>query len=279
MELDDLVEKIRRFPKQSVEQRQTFIGALVTIHPTLNVPWGPGWTFKRARNLQSLQIPASVDDVIWPKDRPAELGRANPAGLRVLYLADRRDTALREVRVNEGWVAVAEFQIRPEQSIFICPIGEISQIIRTGRGFLSGDASNLMSDMLNACPLAASRSLVLTDAFLYEQMTGQDDYHLSSTVARAIFDKLSNVSAVAYTSRRQQGGINFAIKSDTFWDSWGLTSVRRGYAEHLALGFYRLTRITGVTGIFHSGKFEWEVTEKDEEMRIILAPQYSPVAK
>ncbi|MBA3572500.1 MAG: RES family NAD+ phosphorylase, partial [Pyrinomonadaceae bacterium] len=253
MQLDELVAKIAGFTKQTGSEQRAFIDQLVKIHPTLNVRWGPGWRYRRARQLDVGEIPQTVDDVIWPKGAPAKVGRANPKGFRVMYLADRRDTALREARVHQGWVAIAEFQIRPQQAVFICPIGELSQIVRTGRGYMSGDSSKTLSDMLNACPLQQSRALIITDAFLYEQMTGHEDYDMSSRVASAIFDKLPNVSGIAYSSRRQLGAINFAVRADTFWQSWALTSVRRAFAEHLALGFYRLKQVTGVTGVYQSG--------------------------
>ncbi len=277
MPLDELVERIGSFPRLSVDQQRAFIDELVAIHPTLNVSWGPGWRYRRARRLEADEVPHTVDDVIWPKGAPAKLGRGNPEGFRVMYLADRRDTALRETRVDQGWVAIAEFQIRQGQAVFIAPIGELSQIVRTGRGFLSGDGSKTLSDMLNACPLHQSRSLLITDAFLYEQMTRSDDYHVSSRVAAAIFHKLPNVSAIAYSSRRQLGAINLAVRADTFWQSWGLTSVCRAFADHLALGFYRLKQVTGVTGVYRSGKFEWEENSTNEEAVNLLDPPYFPI--
>ena len=274
MELDELTAKIARFAKQTLDEQKAFIDELVQIHPTLNVRWGSGWRYRRARRLDPGEIPRTVDEVIWPKNTPAKLGRANPEGFRVMYLADRRDTALREARVEEGWVVIAEFEIRAGKSVFICPIGELSQIVRTGRGYLSGAASKTLSDMVNACPLDESRSLIITDAFLFEQMTGQ--YDLSSRVATAIFDKLPNISGIAYSSQRQIGAINFAVRADTFWQSWGLTSVRRAFAEHLALGFYRLKDATGVTGVYQSGKFEWEQNPTNEEATNLLDPPYFP---
>jgi hypothetical protein len=276
MDLGELVDQIHRFPQLDRSEQYALIDKLVAIHPTLNVHWGPGWRFRRSRILESNEIPQTVDDVIWRKNAPARLGRANAEGFRVLYLADRRDTSLREVDVSREWVAIAEFEIRPEHAIFVCPIGELFQIVRTGRGFLSGDASNALSKMLNACPLHESRSLVITDAFLYELMTGHDEYEISSYVSGAIFKKLKQVSAIAYTSRRQLGAINLAVRVDSFWQDWGLRSVRRAYAEQLALGFYKLSKVTGALGVFNSGKFEWKKDSGHEEAVHLLSPLYYP---
>jgi hypothetical protein len=276
MALDELVARINGFPKLTLSEKQLFIDKLVSIHPTLNLHWGPGWRFRRARPLRSEQIPETVGDVIWRNGVPARIGRANAEGSAVMYLADRRDTALREARVDRSWVVVAEFEIRPEHAIFIAPIGEFLQIGRTGRGFLSGNASDGISSMLNASPNREARSLIITDAFLYEQMVGHDDYELSSYLSGVIFKKLSQVSAIAYTSRRQLGAINLAVKTETFWDDWGLRSARRAYAKHLALGFYELSQVIGVTGVYESGKFQWEEQSSDEEAVHLLNPPYVP---
>jgi len=276
MDLDELVARIRRFAESRRSEQQAFINELVAIHPTLNVRWGPGWRFRRARILESNEIPQTIDDVIWPKNVPAKLGRANTEGFRVLYLADRRDTSLREIGVTREWVAIAQFEIRPEHAVFICPIGELFQIVRTGTGFLLGAASDEVSSMVNVCPIHEARSLVITDAFLYDLMTGHNHYEVSAYISAAIFKKLNHVSAIAYTSRRQLGAINVAVRVDTFWQDWGLGSVTRAYAEHLVLGFYRLEKVTSVVGIFKSGRFQWNEDSSDEEAVHLLAPLYFP---
>ena len=252
--LADLVREINRFATMEESEKRALISRLVKIHPMLSLKWGPGHQFRRVRKFSSGVTPQHVDEIIWRQDAPATLGRANPKGFSVMYVADRQDTALREARINADWVTISEFQIRPGSSIFIYPIGELLQIVRTGRGFLSGDASDGISAMLNACPHEEAQSLLLTDAFLFEQLVGHDDYELSSFVAMEIFSKSDHITAIAYSSVRQLGAINLAIKADTFWHSWGLTSLRHGYAEHLARGFYQLSRITRANGICKSGK-------------------------
>jgi hypothetical protein len=139
-DLDELVTKIRRFDDLPLSEQQVFIEELVDAHPKLSLQWGPGWPFRRARALHKNEIPKKVDDVIWSNKIPAKIGRANPKGFPMMYLADRRDTALREARIERGWAVVADFEIRPQRAIFICPIGELFQIARTGRGPLAGEA-------------------------------------------------------------------------------------------------------------------------------------------
>lgn len=278
MDIDELTLGINNFRKLSLVEKYGFIDKLVATHPILNLEWKGGHHFRRARKLNFDEWPKTVEDVIWRKDATAQLGRANPEGFQVLYVADRLDTALREVDVAQiDRVAIAEFVIREGQSIFVCPIGEMLQIARSGRGFLSGDSSGGISNFLNACPIHEARSLLLADAFLYEQMVGQDNYKISSRVAMSIFNKRSEVTAVAYSSRRQRGAINWAIKAEGFWENWGLVSSRRAIAEHLALGFYKLSDVANVTGITNSGEFRWEGESGDNDTKILLHPPYFPV--
>src|SRR5207248_3341605 len=122
-------------------KQQTLINRLVSVHPTLNLHWGPGWKFKRARRLKPDEWLQTVSDIIWRTEPSPQTGRANAAGVPMMYLADRRDTALREGRVDSSYAAIAEFEIRPKCSVYIAPVGELAQIARSGRGFLSGDVS------------------------------------------------------------------------------------------------------------------------------------------
>lgn len=273
MALPALLRRIQEFPSLSLIGKQTFIDDLVSIHPTLNLEWGPGHYFRRARKLDPGQILENVDDIIWPKNAPAKIGRANPAGFQVLYLSDHHYTALREINVEHEWAAIAEFEIRKGCKIHICPIGEMYQIVRTGRGFLLGDPSDTISNMLNACGPDESKSLVITDAFLHEQMVGHDDYEISSHVAAAIFKKLNHVSAIAFSSRRRPGALNLAVRTDTFWGAWGLLSTRRVYADHLAFGFYRFSETSNVSGIYNSGKFVWKKASNDDS-HLLLDPPF-----
>jgi hypothetical protein len=110
------------------------------------------WRYRRARSIEAGQVLWDVSELIWRGDQPAKLGRANPVGFPVLYLADRRDTALSEIRLDEGEVGLTEFRIRPDRAARVAPIGEMATIQRTGRGYLAGADAAPISDLINACP-------------------------------------------------------------------------------------------------------------------------------
>jgi hypothetical protein len=278
LSLAEVTASIAEFQSTSLEGKQAIIRRFISVHPIMSLQWGQNWRYRRVRILGEEEVPATVDELIWRKNVPARLGRANPDGFQVLYLADRLDTALREVGADKHHVVIAEFQILSGQSIRVAPVGELAQIQRTGRGFLSGQASSEITRLINACEPEEAKSLLITDAFLLECLTNpDDDYKVSSTVARGIFDKDGAIMAVSYPSRRQFGAINFAVRVECFWNSWGLSSVRRGEAIHLAQGYYRLAEITHVDGITNAGNLRWR-TEPDEcEIAVSqLSPLWTP---
>jgi hypothetical protein len=268
MPLPELLALVEAFPLMSMADKKVALSRLVATHVTINMHWGAGWTYRRARRLEPNIRPETVDELIWRKGVPAQLGRANPPGFQVLYVADRRDTALREARVASDPAVVAEFAIRDGRTTFVAPVGEFAQIQRTGRGYLSGNASDAVTDMLNACSRDDGLSLVITDAFLQECFLTDDSYELSSHIAQEIFAKIPAISAVVYPSRRQQGGLNFAVRVDTFWQIWALVGVRYGHAQHLACGYYRLTNCQAVQGVYRNGTLLWCDVADNEGRRL-----------
>lgn len=277
LSLDEVVELVRGFTGLELADRKAVIKRLVAVHPTISLEWGLDWRYKRARRLSGPALPETVDELIWRKDVEASLGRANPEGFQVLYLADRMETALQEARVIDDAAVISDFRIQEGHSVRVAPIGELAQIHRTGRGYLSGDTSKVVQDMLNACDIDEARSLLITDAFLLDCFVGHDDYELSSHVAMSIFDKNPNVSVVAYPSRRQIGAVNFAVRVETFWQDWGLVMVRHGQARHLAHGFFKLNDVKRVDGIYNSGQLRWADAPEGERIGYLLDPLYVPL--
>ena len=259
------------FPKMAAPEKKAVITRLVGIHPIFNVDWGKGWRYRRGRKLADGDMPRTVDELIWRKDAPAQLGRANPAGFQILYVADRPDTALAELRVENDAVVVADFVIQDDRSIRVAPVGEIDLIIRTGRG----DHSGVVTDALNKCDFQEAQLLAIADAFLAHCLTGHDDYEISSHVASSIFAKNNEISAVCYHSRRRYGAINFAVRTERFWEDWALSSVSYGKARHIAMGHYDYQRTKSVRGIYNDGRLVWD-DESDPRGYMPLEPAFTP---
>lgn len=271
--LAEMVDLVNAFSGMTSWDKKVSIERLVDMHPILNLEWGPGWRYRRCRKLTDGDLPSHVDQLIWHQGVPATLGRANPGGYPVLYLADRPDTALAEARVTRGLAVIADFIIQPGKQIRVAPIGELAKIQRTGRGFLLGEESDAVSRYLNACSPEQAKSLLIADSFLLDCLVGHDDYNISSHVALALFNKRPEVSAVAYPSRRQYGAINFAVRVEGFWDAWALSSVRFGFAQHLAMGYFDMPINKAVDGIYNGGRLKWQDMSGEQEY-FILEPAY-----
>ncbi len=275
--LDELAASIRDFPLLEVRDKQALIRRLVNRHPILCLQWGSGWRYRRARKLRVAAPPRTVEDLIWRKDGRATLGRANPAGFSVLYLADRPNTSFCEIRAIDDEVLLAEFEILSSRSIRVAPIGELECIQKSGRGYLTGDSSSCVTELLNACNHNDAMALLVTDSFLREcLLNGDDNYEISSSVAISIFDKLPSVSAIAYPSMRAFGAINFAVRADRFWDSWGISAVRCGRAIHVGQGYYQLKNTRDVVGITTDGQLEWSADMGTENSLCLLRPLWTP---
>lgn len=255
---EELVALIAEFESADTETRAATIRHLVAHHPVLAHDWGQAARYRRARVLDPGDSVDTIEELIWRRDAKHVLGRANPAGYAVLYLADRRDTALTEVRADADEVVLSDFSIQPGKSVKVAPIGEWIQAHRTGTAFLSQQDALRLVDALHTCPPAEARALLMTDAFLLDCLTTrEDDYLTSSQVALALFERHPAIDAIAYPSRRHLGGICFAIRTERVWEKWGLFSARRTRVRHLAMGMYELGPVQHMTGATPDGVLHW----------------------
>jgi hypothetical protein len=273
--LNELVTLVDDFPSMTVFAKKAALDRVVAAHPITNLEWGSGWRYRRCRKLELGNLPENISELIWRKDKPADLGRANPAGFQVMYLADRVDTALCEARVEDDLAVVAEFVIQNGRSIRVAPIGELALLQRSGRGFLSGDVGTVASEMLNACKPEEARALLISDAFLLDCMVGHDEYEISSHLALAIFKKNPAISAIGYPSRRQFGAINFAVRVEDFWDNWAFSSARIGHATHLTMSYFDFQGARSVNEVFNDGRIRW-VDTGNPHSTLDLQPPYFP---
>lgn len=267
-----LLSRINEFEGASLSLKHTIISELIDVHPTLSVDFSKGSVFRRARKIGERDYPDSVQDLLWRLGGVASVGRANPEGHPILYVADRPETAFAETHIDGSFVLLSELQIREGYKCRIAPIGEMIRVQRSGRGFLSGDASSTINDMLNACSLDEAKSLLITDAFLFECLVKDDaPYLISSFVAKSIFEKNNQISAVAFPSVQQDGAINFAIKTEDFWKAWGVIGARKMYVRHLSCGFYEASLTEHVVEVTLQGKLVWDrgIIEDDVAKRFV----------
>lgn len=276
--LDRIVEQVRAFEHADHAGRDTILRQLVDAHPVMTFRWSHSGRFRRARKLAPGELPERVDQLVWPADRPAQLGRANPEGFAVLYIADKRDTALAEVGTLDHEVVVSEFCLLPGRDLRIAAVGELTYAKRTGLGFLHRQPNAGINRWLDTGDPGLIRSTLIVDAFLHECLVNRgDDYEVSSQVALAIFDRFPDLDAVAYPSRRQLGGICFALRTEMVWDRWGLFSVRRAHARHLAMGYYDLGRIRHVEHVDAQGQLTWSEQESaNAESCVQINPLWRP---
>lgn len=275
--LSDVIALVQQFPTATSATRQATIRTLVASHPIASYDWGGAWRYRRARLVEAGQVLSQVSELIWRADQPAIIGRANSAGFPVLYLADRRDTALSEIHLDVGEVVLTEFRIRPDRATRVAPIGDMATVQRTGRSYLAGRDAAPINDLINACAPDAARSMLIVDAFLLSCLVNtEDDYALSSSVAMAVFEKLPDIAAVAFPSRRQTGAVNFAVRHDAVWRDWGIVSVRAAHARLLAMGYYDLSNVRHVTGITTAGALVWDDAVDDQAAVQLLDPPWYP---
>ncbi len=278
--LDELLYRIGQFQTSTVEEKHRLISDLVKIHPILSHDYSTDHVFKRIRKIGKDDYPQHIQDLLWRKDGIANIGRANPEGFPVIYVADKLDTALRETHINDDFVLLGELKVRNDCTCRVVPIGEMMHVQRTGSGYLLGSAGEELNNMLNACNPVEAKSLLIADSFLYECILKDDDkYLISSFVAKSIFEKNASVSAVAYPSVRQHGAINFAIRTDHFWKSWSIVGARRMQVKHLAYGYFESSNTEHVTGITRKGRLHWDKGLIDDKYSQILDPPWIPEAE
>jgi hypothetical protein len=268
--IDELIALIDTFPKMAASEKIEFIRRLTAIHPTYNVDWGQGSIYRRCRPLREGEMPQHVNELIWRSDITAQLGRANPAGFNVLYLANRPDTAFSECKITECPVVLTDFVIKDAAYIRVAPIGEMIQTYRTGRGYITGDNSGVILSLIEANAPNAMQSLLITDASLLNCFNGP--HEISSEVALAIFNKHPDVNAIAYASTQVLGAVNFAVRVEDFWDAWAIRAVRYGRARHLSLGVHEMEGIMAVEAIVNGGELRWGELDDPDGLFVLNPP-------
>lgn len=274
---DEAANRIRSFASSSKEEQLKIVVWCVRNSTPISVDWGKNWTYSRARPFDLVEErPTNVADLVWAPEGVAAEGRANSPGQSLMYLGDRDGTALAEVNLENQFAVVSHYQISNSAGVRVVPIGEFTSIYRSGRGpFLQG-FSDTVTGMINACDHEEAQAMLLIDSFLSDTMADQNlAYEITTTLAREMFEKQPEATAIAYPSVKRRGGMNLAVKPEGFWNDWSLVRAYFGEFDSPGAAMYKTTNKMSVTGIFADGRLRWGELEEDVRSRNLLDP-FSP---
>lgn len=278
MDLKDLCAIIKKYELLSKKEKKKAIKKIISYHVTLTLEYSFRELF-RVRKIDNGEKISSFKDIIWPPENINIPGRASINGSTTMYLSSTKDTALSEARINKHRIAIARFR-NLEEGTHIFPVGELHLVTERGFGeLLSNEESKCILDIINACPIEKARSIIIADKFIYKVFTSKDDdnYEMTSFIVDCIFNKIPKIDTIGYRSQMREGGYNLAIRSDKFWEKWGISSVTTADAEHLVLQYYKLSRLFSVSGIYNNGDFKWEEDSSNIESHILLSPPWRPI--
>ena len=259
--LDDLAAEMRAFKQWPLDRQIEYVRGLIHDSPQFNARWGGGWTYRRVRKLGPDERLTSHQDLIWNPNPPARVGRMNLEGVPMFYAADRAFTALREARVEDDRVAMMSFQVQARRCFQVVTFGELAQLQVSGRGHFilaHHEAASMMNGFIKAGDPIRVLAAILIDSFLLECLQDPgEDYGLSGATAAIVFEKHPQIDAFAYPSVRQHGSVCLAVRTEGFWDVWGVQTVQAGRVIHLGYGVYRPAFDEHVSAIDAEGMLSW----------------------
>jgi hypothetical protein len=253
---------------------------LIEQHTFINLDWGPGFTYKRARPIPPEQVLTSYTESLWPSADRASAGRANSEGKAVMYLADTSETAFSEIRLSGGHVLLSQFQIRSGVSFRLLPLGE-RFLASTSRGglLLRGEPLQMLRNAINEQDFDECRRDIIIDSFLHQTLCADvHPYEISSHICSEIFRFRPYISGIAYPSMRRPGSVNFAVQTESFWTFWGIFSVSRFDTTPLAQGFFEISNRANVERIDTDGTLVWSSDKPEPRCTYGLNALWTPNA-
>lgn len=160
----------------------------------------------------------SKKDIFYPEPNMTHEDRMNNTSFRVLYVSLHEFTAMAETRLDQSFVG-SNFQLTrfsTDKEISVFRLGMFSELyLNNPRD--SEFSKNKIRKLLGSESLDrtvrgyAALECAIAD-ILYDK---SDRYHiLSSIIADAIFDEITEVDAIVYPSMQNRYGTNVAIKKD-----------------------------------------------------------------
>lgn len=193
------------------------IAALFDVYEILSVGFGRGNnTFWRARLTEGGPW-LSLKDLDYPPAEKARVGRLNDAGSACFYLAARVETALLEVKAQQGQlIQLAAFKIAPEEMLRLILVGEYTYVHKTGYVRLTGvDPDGTIKKMLNKMSPDDALATIYIDRFLAGILSDpharDSGYMLSRALGAALHSRIRDADGIAFPSVRDPGGFNYAV--------------------------------------------------------------------
>lgn len=261
---DEAYNRIKSFESASLSKKIEIADWCVQHCIPLSVVWGGDWTYVRARAFESDELPQNMSELIWPPKKIAKPGRANLRGEVIMYLAVREETALSEIRHLDGHAVTSYYKIMEPKGFKMIALGELTSIKRTGRGRFLQEHSDTFTDFLKACDYYEGQTMLLIDGFLTDVMAHHDvDYAVTARIVNGLLSRRTEAGAVAYPSVQHLGGMNLAINTNKFWESWGVSGISSAVYEGPGGGIYLPKTRQNVIQIEQNGDLKWGASEPE----------------
>lgn len=236
---------------------------LVEYYDPLNYTINYGFPLWRGRECEHANGFKSISEVHYPPAAKAKVGRINDPGLPLLYTSFTQLTALSEIRAETGdIVQVVGYDMHSDYPIRSLTLGEFANVHLRGQGNLPSFVGDKINNILLKMDFEPGLSFIFLDSFLAALMSNQEaesmNYVHCRTLARILFGKYPNVSAIHYPSVIRSGAMNLAIKpnvADSALSVAGTTVLKIN--EKFDYGLYRFSILRNSTRFSENGSILW----------------------
>jgi|TARA_R110002033_G_scaffold7587_1_gene27490 hypothetical protein len=222
----------------------------------------------RGRIINDKEI-NNIENLIYkPSEKVLEYGRCNIPKQSIYYASNNFDTVLSELSVEiNDIVYVLNSEIKNDKKIDFIPVGELDHLRRYGKSLLSDNLEvvSKVKDIMTSIKKKDINNYYvqhLLDAYLselfFKKAYTKKDYKLTSAFSDIIYKLDSSLDGISYPSVKHRGGINFAIKSETFDEKIKvLAVVKIKIINDLGFGIYTYEVLDKSKSIGLNGDINW----------------------
>lgn len=265
------IELINGTPLQrlNTEELLSFFRSLVNGFSCIPIDLPPKPEFYRGRLINSTAF-NNIKEMIYPPVEKALFGRANDAGMPMLYISNNKKTVCAELGLSVGSeFQIVQMTIKDSQNLTIIPIGEIDHIYRTKAcrfksDWYEGQISSLLNEFKNDQRYCDDwlRHLLI-DSFLarhFMKKAKRDfEYKITNAISKIILMD-ENIDGILFPSVETFGGINLAIKPRAYEQKMVVMSseVYR-INDYLGYDIYNAMQLKKSRSINSNGDIEWSI--------------------